>query len=276
MKKIKINSNLVLWAVFVSLLAVLLPHTKWFFQKFEPVTTNNILGLFNINLGETISWFGAFTFEAAIAVFTYQLSKHIEQTRNFTDWKKRIWKRYGNIYLIGLIVALGVSVTANYTHAVEFGQPIRAFSELNIPVQAYAIISGAILPFCSLLFAWAMAKGEDAEHETNPEIEALNTTIREARKALRDAEQKTATAERAYLDSEQRAMRTEQRLQEVIGTVNGMFSTDKTVQAKAIHVQWPELSQRGIAQIVNASPAWVNDILANQNGNNHTEKADSG
>jgi hypothetical protein len=73
-------SNILLWAIYLSLLAVLLPHTAWAFARFEP-PGNGTLG---IAWGAITAWAAAFAFEAAIAALTHKLAKHIESTPRYS------------------------------------------------------------------------------------------------------------------------------------------------------------------------------------------------
>jgi hypothetical protein len=67
MKQQRNWSNVLLWAIYLSLLAVLLPHTAWAFARFEPPGN----GSFGIAWGAITAWAAAFAFEAAIAALTH-------------------------------------------------------------------------------------------------------------------------------------------------------------------------------------------------------------
>ncbi len=53
------STNRILWAVYLSLLGVLLPHTAWAFHNFEPENEAGKISL--------VAWTAAFAFEASIA-----------------------------------------------------------------------------------------------------------------------------------------------------------------------------------------------------------------
>lgn len=149
--------NRILWAVYLSLLAVLLPHTAWAFQNFEPQNNTNTISL--------VSWIAAFAFEASIAALTHKLSGHIEQTpKRLSTWSKFQY-RYLNSYSLGLVAAISVSSMANLAHAVEFGRPMAIFTEWHIPFSVYALAFGAVLPLVSLVFARVLSNVAETEGE---------------------------------------------------------------------------------------------------------------
>ena len=121
MKRQQNWSNTLLWAIYLALLVVLPPHTAWAFGRFEPPD----VGWLGIRWGMVTAWAAAFAFEAAIAALTHKLAKHIESTPRYSAgrvWLRRITYQYLNAFSAGLLVAVGVSVLANFGHAVEFGQ----------------------------------------------------------------------------------------------------------------------------------------------------------
>jgi hypothetical protein len=67
MKRQQNWSNILLWAIYLALLIVLLPHTAWVFGRFESPTA----GWLNIQWGMVTAWAAAFAFEAAIAAPTH-------------------------------------------------------------------------------------------------------------------------------------------------------------------------------------------------------------
>src|SRR3990167_670539 len=91
-------SNILLWVVYLSLLAVLLPHTSWAFSVLEPEKY------------KWASWAAAITFEAGIAVLTHKLAKHIESLPKCKDSKTRFKRRYLNVYSYGLLGSVFVSM----------------------------------------------------------------------------------------------------------------------------------------------------------------------
>ncbi len=60
-------SNILLWAIYLALLVVLLPHTAWAFGRSESPAT----GCLNIQWGVVTAGAAAFAFEAAIAALTH-------------------------------------------------------------------------------------------------------------------------------------------------------------------------------------------------------------
>ena len=73
----KVNwSSVLLWAIYLALLAVLLPHTAWAFGHFE----SPVAGWLGLQWGVLSAWAAAFAFEAAIAALTHKLAERIETT----------------------------------------------------------------------------------------------------------------------------------------------------------------------------------------------------
>ncbi|MDX1614563.1 MAG: hypothetical protein R3300_09650 [Candidatus Promineifilaceae bacterium] len=81
-------SNRLLWVIYLSLLAVLLPHTVSAFGHFES-SASVWLG---VRWGLVSAWAAAFAFEAAIATLTHKLARRIETTPHYTAghayWRK--------------------------------------------------------------------------------------------------------------------------------------------------------------------------------------------
>jgi hypothetical protein len=149
MKRQRNWSNILLWAIYLSLLAVLLPHTAWAFARFGPPEN----GSFGIAWGAVTAWAAAFAFEADIAALTHKLAKHIESAPRYTAgrvWLRRITYQYLNAFSAGLLVAVGVSVLANFGHAVEFGRDFSVFGQYMIPSLLYSLAFGGILPGVSI------------------------------------------------------------------------------------------------------------------------------
>jgi hypothetical protein len=78
MKRQNSWSSIVLWVIYLALLAVLLPHTAWAFARFEPANP----GWLGVPWGQVTAWAAAFAFEAAIAALTHRLAQRIEATPN--------------------------------------------------------------------------------------------------------------------------------------------------------------------------------------------------
>jgi vacuolar-type H+-ATPase subunit H len=243
----RINSNTVLWAVFIALLLVLLPHTAWAFSNFEPDGNG---------LGSLSAWAAAVAFEAAIAVLVHKLAKHIEQAPRRRTFAGRMSARYLNAYAAGLVLALAVSTFANLSHAVEFGRPMRIFTEWGWSPGLYAVAFGAVLPFTSLLFARVLSNVSEAEQEANPELDKAREEIRVLRAQVRDAERSRATAEQAMRDAEQ-------RFAAAGDLMARLFAEDKRQRILFVAEQWPGLPQRAIAVIAETSPSYVSEVLNN-------------
>lgn len=239
------NTQTVLWLVYLSLLGVLLPHTAWAFANFEP------------DGGEPIAWAAAFTFEAMIAVLTHKLAKHIEQIPNRGSWWRKFVRRYVNGYSFGLLLSTAVSALANFAHAVEFGGQIEIFTRYGVPFGVYALAFGGILPIASILFARVLSNAVDTEHETDPELEKANTTIKQLRAAAKEAEQRIAIAEQKTTDTEQQFAERSERF----GLFERLFSDDAKERIIAARELWPDTSQQRIAKIADAAPSYVSEVV---------------
>lgn len=258
-----ITANTLIWVIYILLLGVLLPHTAWAFAKFEPEGS------------KVVAWGGAIAFEAAIAVFTHKLAKHIEATAKLRKTAgRRFAARYLNAYGGGLLIAWIVSTLANLAHSVEFGQPLKIFDSYGLPAPVYAIAFGAILPTTSLLFARILSnviEHDSMEDAPNPELERANGIIRQ----LRQTEQQAKAAEQAAkAEAENLRLKIEDLQNEFSGLrsrfaeLEQLFSEDKRERILAAHTIWPKLSGAGIATIAGAAPSYVSEVLnANANGN---------
>lgn len=233
MKKI----NLILWGVFLSLLAVLLPHTAWLFAQFEPS---------GHWIGTAAAWAGAFAFEAAIAVLVHKLSEHIKTTpkgrRGWSRWSHR----YLNAYSLGLVVCVLVSALANLAHAVEYGRSLAIFAAWGIPAQVYQVAFGAVLPLMSLLFARVLSNVSDAETETDPELAAAKQELGEMRRQVREANARAQAAEARFV---------------AVGDLVRLFAEEKRDRILAARQAWPKLPGNAIAVIADASPSYVSEVL---------------
>ena len=227
--------------LFILLLIVLMPHTAWWFSQFESTE----VGLFGVKWGVVFSWIGAFAFEGAIYAFTEKLSEHIGSAGSSTKWFTRIRKRYFNIYTIGLALTCAVSIMANKSHALVFGEGSPVFTILNITPEQGSVLAGGILPICSLLFAWVLSTDRDTEQVENEELMQANSKIRELNKTVRELNQKMQAANQfAFLGSANKT--------EVITEANRL---------------WPELNNTALQVISEASKSHVSTTLAsNKNG----------
>jgi hypothetical protein len=215
-------SRIILWAVYLALLAVLLPHTAWAFGQFEPPGWR------------WLGWVAAIAFEGAIAAFTWRLKGHIEQPPHPRKPWRQFCKRYLNIYAVGLFMAIGVSAFANWAHAVQFAQPFAVYGGYSVPPLLYSLAFGAILPFCSLLFARILANVENVETDDE---------VRDLRRRLNAAERQASQAEDAARFLLQ------------------LTAEDKAQRILAAAQHWPELHQAGIAVVTGTSPSYVSQVL---------------
>ncbi len=196
-------SYILLWAIYLALLVVLLPHTAWAFGRFE----SSAVGWLNVQWGMVTAWAAAFAFESAIAALTHKLAKHIESTPRYTAgrvWLRRISYQYLNAFSAGLLVAVGVSVLANFGHAVEYGQEFAIYGRYNVPPLLYSLAFGGILPLVSLMFARILANTAETEAQANPELTKSKQTIKQLRAELTAIEDHLTQAEARAIAAEQR------------------------------------------------------------------------
>lgn len=253
----------ILWAVFIGLLAVLLPHTAWLFGQFEAQSQD---GLFD--LGTVAAWAGAFAFESAIAVLTHKLAKHIENAPKrfhqgpkwFSDWPKFKY-RYVNSYSLGLVIAVMVSVLANLAHSVEFGRELAIFAQWGIPAKVYQVAFGGALPVVSLLFARVLSNVSETEDENNPELDKANQAIDELRKENRITARQVKEAEERARIAEDQARNAEAKFSAAGELFARIFADEKKQRILAARKQWPELPASAIAIITDTSASYVSEVI---------------
>jgi hypothetical protein len=251
-------SSFLLWAIYLALLIVLLPHTAWAFGRFE----SPAVGWLNIRWGMVTAWAAAFAFEAAIAALTQKLAKHIESTPRYTAgrvWLRRISYQYLNAFSAGLLVAVGVSVLANFGHAVEFGRDFAIFGQYKIPPLLYSLAFGGILALVSLMFARILANTAETEAATNPELTQAKHAIKQLRAELNATEEHLA-------DAEARANAAEQRFAAAGDMVARLFAEEKRQRILAAAERWPGLPPASVAIIAGASPGYVSEVLRTRDG----------
>ncbi|MCK6625577.1 MAG: hypothetical protein L6R45_10425 [Anaerolineae bacterium] len=275
LKKIEVTSHHLIWLIYLLLLGVLLPHTAWAFAKFEPEGY------------ELVAWGGAFAFEAAIAVLTHRLAKHIETIAKIKSAWRKFTARYLNAYGGGLAIAWLVSTLANLAHSVEFGQTLKIFEAYDLPAPVYAIAFGAILPTTSLLFARILSgviEEDQTEGEPNPELEKAKEAIRDLKGQLRQAEEQAkeslrklqvqlhSTEERANT-AEQRAAESEARFRAAGDIFVKLMEGPKRDRVLAAMERWPQLSASAVAIITETSPSYVSEVKNGTNGNGRAHGA---
>lgn len=237
-----------LWAVFLALLGVLLPHTAWLFGRFEPATGG----------GLAAAWAGAFAFESAIAVLVHKLARHWESTpKRATSWTKFRY-RWLNAYVAGLAIAAAVSALANLAHAVEFGRALEIFAAWGISAQIYQVAFGGALPVVSLLFARVLSNETTSEDTPDPALDEAKKTITELKAQVRQSEQMVKEAEARARDAETRFA--------VIGDfVARLNDPEKRERIIAVRERWPGLPNSAVAIIAETSPGYVSEVV---NGSN--------
>ncbi|MBN1316696.1 MAG: hypothetical protein JXA42_14555 [Anaerolineales bacterium] len=251
-------TNNLLWIIYLALLIVLLPHTAWAFSRFE----SPAMGWLGVQWGLVTAWAAAFAFEAAIAALTHKLAKHIESTPRYSAgrvWLRRISFQYFNAFAAGLLVAVGVSVLANFGHAVEFGRDFAIFGQYEIPPLLYSLAFGGILPLVSLLFARILADTTEIEAQANPELTKSKQTIKQLQAEL-------ATIEEHLTQAEAKANTAEQRFAAAGDLFARLFAEEKRQRILAAVEKWPQLPASSVAIIASASPGYVSEVLKGKDG----------
>ena len=182
-------------------------------------------------------------------------------------WLRRLSYQYLNAYSAGLLVAVGVSILANFGHAVEYGQDFATpaqgrycvFDRYNVPPLLYSLAFGGILPLVSLMFARILANTAEAEFEVNPELTQAKQTIRKLRSDLEETKEH-------FAETEARANAAEQRFAAAGELVARLFAEEKRQRILAAAEHWPELPASSIAIITSASPGYVSEVLKEENG----------
>lgn len=244
-------------AIYIALLAVLWPHTKWMFQQFEPEGNEFTAGA------------AAFVFEAAIYVLTRKLAKHIEQVPNVKKWlvrnkwnlawARRIQLRYANAYTVGLFVSIAISSVANWAHAVEFGQDVAIYAKYAVDPLVLSVGFGGVLSFVSLLFARVLADVQDAEPEANEEESDLRRTFREQGRVLKQTEARLAETEARLLQAEDAA--------KLILELSAEDKARRIVAAQQIVTQLPfAVPRTALAALTDTSQSYVSEVLKGSNG----------
>lgn len=265
MKNTAITTNIttkLLWAVFVALLLVLLPHTAWLFSSFEPADGWRIGGY------SAVAWAAAFAFESAIAVLVHKLAEHWERTpRRLANPKtiqlhlERFAYRWMNEYMAGLFAATCVSALANLAHAVEYGQALAIFATWGIPAAIYQICFGGVLPLVSLLFARVLSNESATEDAPDPALEEAKRLLAELRSQLRSIEAQLRSTEAHLADSEAARQAAEERFLAAGDLFARLFAQEKRQRILAARQQWPRLTAAAIAVVTGCSPSYVSDTL---------------
>jgi hypothetical protein len=258
MKQLSDWSINLLWIIYLALLAVLLPHTAWAFNRFEPQAD----GWLGVSWGLLTAWAGAFAFEAVIAALTHQLAKRIKSTPRYTAGHvalRRFSYQYLNAYAAGLFVALGVSALANFAHAVEYGRAFAIFDRYSVSPLLYSVTFGGILPLVSLLFARILGDTANTETASNPDLVKAQQTIK-------DLQAKLNMAEACITDAEARAIAAEQRFAAAGDLFARLFAEEKRQRILAASERWPQLPASSVAIIASASPGYVSEVLKERDG----------
>jgi len=258
----KSPTTVILWIVYVFLLAVLMPHTAWAFRAFEPSSGWVITGDFTS--ADLVSYIAAIAFEASIAVLTHKLAKHIEDTQKEARRKnglEKVYLRYGNAFFGGLLIATAVSSLANLAHAVQFGSQLAIFTAWGIPEAVYVVAFGGVLPVASLLFARVLSNVNESEGVDDPAVTEAKAANIELRKQLREAEGRAKSAEALQARAESERQQAEARFAAAGDLMAALMADDKRERILAVRRQWPQLTGSAISVMVGASPSYVSEVI---------------
>lgn len=248
------------WLIYIALLTALLPHTAWFFSRFQS------------NSGAWLAWPLALVFEGGIFAFTHNLVSSIEKSSRLRqkegeDWATFVWRKFTVGYLnasgVGLLGCSTVSGLANFSYAVTFSQPLDVY---GIPMPLFEILSGGVLPFIGLIFARVLANTAD-EHQADDAEAKLKAELRRANKSVEKLRQTVENLRLSQAETEQAAKTTEHKLQQLQAAAKFTELThDSTeVRVKAAKRLWPDVTQATLAEIAGASPSYTSQVL-NRNG----------
>lgn len=256
----RLSVNTLLWAIYISLLAVLLPHTAWTFSQFEEP------GLW----GKVIAWVAAFAFEAAIAVFTHKLTEYNASCPRYSSgnvaWRTFSYK-YLNPFSVALTLALAYSALANFTHAVEFGQPLAAFGDWSLAETFYSVTFGATLPACSLVFAMVLSSTVESVEVVDEELAKMQGKLTAVRGELGDVKNELAESEAALEQVKSELAQAEVSFAEANTLGGRLFATEKKQRILFASERWAGISRSVIAVLTDSSGAYVSEVLnARDNG----------
>lgn len=281
-------TNKILWGVYISLLMVLYPHTMWAFSVFEPSTM----------WGKITSGGAAFAFEAIVAVLVHKLAEYweaVNKKKFKANSEQHLWwlkfsHKYINAYVFGLLFALVVSVAANTAHAVQYGDEInlRIVHEWGVPFWLYTVVFGAMLPFCSILFAQVLSNANDLDNLFSDSVQNYEEIANQLRTQLTAVQNKFTALKAKH---EQELQQYQERVNQVNESVNNdkqrvtemettikqlrtqllqmgdyskLTSDDVSTRIKAAKQLWPELSNRSLATVCNCSPTYVGNVLGGE------------
>jgi hypothetical protein len=225
-----------LWLVYILFLGVLMPHTAWTFGQFQQ----------NKSEYNPLAWMLAFAVESVIAVFTHKLAEYLSSQRKKKGFTALL-EKWVNGYSIGLVMVLIISSIANLAYAVQFAGSLVVFTDWGIPVQVYEFTFGAMLPFVSLVFALVLSKMADDEQEVDPILDEAKKALSEVRSQLRESERGRKLAE--------------ERFGTVTDIAKMFVGENKRERIIAMYQRWPSLPHTAIAQMTEASPAHVSEVL---------------
>lgn len=223
-------TKLVLWAIYIFILASMLKHTAWAFGMFEPTDEGTFMQI------PITGWILAVAFECSIIAFTHKWSIVLSQRKRTAKWTKQV-AYYFNPFSAGLFASMIISSIANFAHAAEFTGDLEVFTKLNIPPIIYQLAFGAFLPLVNFLYALVLSSVTETEHEQDAQL-------KETRRELSKVKRELTT------------------LQGGLKAFKGLFSEVKTEKIKALKKFAPTLSNNKIAEIVGATPSHVSATLS--------------
>ena len=283
-----LSFNSLFWLVYIGFLFVLWPQAAWTVDQFQDATTQK-LSLMGVQ-ATLLAWTLSGVFELTIAIVTHELNQHWlkmprwrlpaladsatpEQRQGYARKAREIaWKKFSyrwlNIYALALMLAMGISAVANYTHVVQFTNlGLKVFAQADWAVRVYQAIFGLCLPGISFVFATVLSTMQESEQDDDPllaeakaKLKEANETIRQTKKAASEAE---AQANATIRQIEQALAESEQRYKAVGDVVRYLFGGELELRERirGLRTSFPKLSGNGIAQIVGCSTSTVSEAL---------------
>ena len=264
MKRQSINN--LFYIPYIFLLVGILPHLAWAFNHFQEDYTWR-----GVPIGYVLAWVLAIVFDGSMFGFTYRLKGRIEQASKFKPRQNETlniygvtirplfaWRKFSSAYLniFGLLILLssGVSMLANFSHAVEFGQPFKAFDAYGLPPLLYFFAFGAILPVMSFMFARVLADVTEAEQERSDSEQQAKISERAAKRGERKANEELNSV-RGELE----------KLRERLGAYEQLSAPTAKERIKAAQGLWPKDTQAKWAGRADVSTSHASGLL-NKNG----------
>jgi FtsZ-binding cell division protein ZapB len=275
------------WAIYMGLLAVMLPHTQWGFRQLEPADSVAVWRGWALTWASVISAAAALAFEGGVAVFTHRLARKIETVKKVYKTGKdgaraydrlgTFLARYGNSFTAALLFCAFISGIANYFHALQYSGDLVAFSKIPLFRDLYPLALGAALPVISLVFANALSNVSEEETEEDPALVELKEKNKELNRVNRELSQQFSKLQTDFSGLQE----TFSRVQDELQTAKAATEEVKALQDRLNNVpeaaralsgepkeailflkqNYPTLPNASIAILAGVSPGRVTQVI---------------